>query len=64
MKRRDEIMENLYDLVRKHFPEADDKFCEYVLWEHTPYPVVHDVELIEGLIIKLKKYKEQSNENI
>jgi hypothetical protein len=61
-------MENMTwnDLVRKHFPEADDKFCEYVLWEHTPFPVVQDVEIIEPLIIKLTKYKkkEQSNESI
>jgi predicted nucleotidyltransferase len=54
---------NWNDLVRKHFPEADDEFCEFVLWEHTPFPVVQDVERIEELIIKLKNKKENKSEN-
>jgi hypothetical protein len=52
-------MINWHDLVRKHFPEADDKFCDYVLWEYTPYPANQDVEYIEQLIIKFKKYQEK-----
>jgi hypothetical protein len=48
-------MENWHDLVRKHFPEADDKFCEYVLWEYTPYPVNQDIEFIEGPYYQIKK---------
>lgn len=26
------------DLVRKYFPDADDRFCEWILWERTNFP--------------------------
>jgi hypothetical protein len=45
------------DLVRDYFPNADDRFCDYVLWELTPFPVVKDIEEIECFI---KKAREKS----
>lgn len=42
------------DLVRKHFPDADDKFADYVLWEKTAFPLVKNPNNLEEQIIKFK----------
>lgn len=34
------------DLVRRYFPDADDKACDYILWEKTAFPIA-DIETIE-----------------
>jgi len=26
------------DIIKEYFPDADDEFCEFVLWEKTGYP--------------------------
>lgn len=54
MKRGMTIHMSWNDIVRKHFPNADDNYCEFILWEYTPFPVSQDAEEIERLIIKLK----------
>jgi len=28
-----------HDLVRRHFPLAGNETCEYLLWEHTTFPL-------------------------
>lgn len=28
------------DLVRKYFPDATDKDCDFILWETTAFPLV------------------------
>ncbi|GIN35710.1 hypothetical protein CHCC14600_2579 [Bacillus licheniformis] len=28
------------DLVRKYFPDANDKQCDFILWEKTAFPLV------------------------
>lgn len=44
--------ETTFDLVREFFPEATDKFCNYVLWEHTGYMGgICNVDLKEGQTI-------------
>jgi hypothetical protein len=45
---------NFYDLVRKHFPNATDDECEYILWEKTPFPMVTS-RIIEAYIIDFAK---------
>jgi hypothetical protein len=40
------------DLVRDYFPDADDRFCDFILWERTPFPFVTDVGEIECFIKK------------
>lgn len=27
------------DLVRKYFPDANDKQCDFILWEKTAFPL-------------------------
>ncbi|MCF7618583.1 hypothetical protein [Bacillus sonorensis] len=34
------------DLVRKYFPDANDKQCDFILWEKTAFPLV-PVETVE-----------------
>jgi hypothetical protein len=34
------------DLVRKYFPNANDKECDFLLWEKTAFPLV-PVEEVE-----------------
>jgi hypothetical protein len=29
------------DLVRLFYPEANDEFCDYILWEKTSFPFTH-----------------------
>lgn len=43
------------DLIRKYFPDADDKRCEFILWEKTAFPLV-PVETIER---QLQEYAEE-----
>ncbi len=43
------------DLIRKHFPDADDNRCEFILWEKTAFPLV-SVETIER---QLQEYAEE-----
>lgn len=31
---------NWIDLVRKYFPDANDKQCDFILWEKTAFPLV------------------------
>lgn len=45
------------DLVRKYFPDADDKFADYVLWEKTTFPLVKNAESLEKQIIEFKNNK-------
>jgi hypothetical protein len=40
------------DLVKNHFPEADDKFADFVLWEKTAFPLVKDAKTIEEQIME------------
>lgn len=44
-----------HDLIRKYFPDADDKRCEFILWEKTAFPLV-PVETIER---QLQEYAEE-----
>lgn len=44
-----------HDLITKYFPDADDKQCEFILWEKTAFPLVH-VETIER---QLQEYAEE-----
>lgn len=41
------------DLVRKYFPDANDKQCDFILWEKTAYPLV-SAETIEN---QLREYQ-------
>lgn len=36
-----------HDLIRRYIPDADDKRCEFILWEKTAFPLV-PVETIKG----------------
>lgn len=38
-----------FDLVRKYFPDADDKECEFILWETTEFPLVPPEKVEERL---------------
>jgi hypothetical protein len=51
-----------YDLVRKYFPNASDKVCEYILWEETCYPVgtPEDVETMIKELAERAVLKEES----
>lgn len=42
-------------LVKEYFPEADEKECEYILWEKTAFPLVS----VETLCKQLQEYKDQ-----
>ncbi|WP_303752923.1 hypothetical protein [Bacillus velezensis] len=35
------------DLVRKYFPDANDKQCDFILWEKTAFPLA-SVETVES----------------
>ncbi|KUL16228.1 hypothetical protein RFN66_03565 [Bacillus paralicheniformis] len=41
------------DLVRKYFPDANDKQCDFILWEKTAFPLV-PVETVEK---QLREYQ-------
>jgi hypothetical protein len=43
------------DLVRDHFPGTPDKFCDFILWEKTPFPVSTDIQEIEWHILQAKE---------
>lgn len=47
------ISEKMRELVRNYFPDASNKFCDYILWEHTPFPVSTDMVEIECFIKKV-----------
>lgn len=34
------------DLVRRYFPNANDKLCDFILWEKTAFPLI-PVEEVE-----------------
>ncbi|APH36078.1 hypothetical protein J5M77_04105 [Bacillus amyloliquefaciens] len=41
------------DLVRNYFPDANDKQCDFILWEKTAFPLA-SVEIIEN---QLQEYQ-------
>ena len=47
------------ELVKEYFPNANDEFCDFVLWEKTPFPCSQDKEEIRRFI---KEFKESSHE--
>jgi hypothetical protein len=51
-----------YDLVRKYFPDADDEFCEFVLWEKTCFPVCGP-EKVEKQLKELAEKKKDDDDD-
>lgn len=43
------------DLVKKHIPNADDKYADYVLWEHTEFPIVRNTKVLEKQVVNFVK---------
>jgi len=50
-----------YDLVRKYFPDADNEFCEFVLWEKTCFPVCGP-EKVEKQLRELAEKKKDDDD--
>lgn len=47
------------ELVRKYFPQADDKHCDFILWEKTCYPMGYASQIEEQIEIYAKKVKKE-----
>lgn len=42
------------DLVKKHFPNADDDYADFLLWDKTGFPFVKNPKVLEEQLIELK----------
>jgi hypothetical protein len=43
------------DLVKKHIPDANDAYADYILWEKTSFPIVRNPEILEEQIMNFAK---------
>lgn len=43
------------DLVKEYFPDADEKECEYIIWEKTAFPL----DNVENIRKQLQNHKNE-----